>query len=68
MEKSGECIQGRSTKEVNDMIFAPCLILDVQMELLQVGGPLMIVVVMQLLLYLYELQRLMINVDDHLLS
>jgi hypothetical protein len=32
------------------------------------GGPLLMVIVLQLPLCLYELQTLMINVDDHLLS
>ena len=53
---------------MNDMIFVPCLILDVEMELLQVGGPLLMEVVLQLLLCLYELQRLLISVDDCLIS
>jgi hypothetical protein len=68
MEHSGECSHGRSTEVVSDTICAPCLILDVDMELLQVGGPLLMVVVLQLPLCLYELQRLVINVDDCLLS
>jgi hypothetical protein len=34
MEKNDECNNGRSTKVVNDTICAPCLILDVEMELL----------------------------------
>jgi hypothetical protein len=34
MEHGGECIHGRSTEAVNDTIFAPCLILDVEMELM----------------------------------
>jgi hypothetical protein len=38
------------------------------MELLQVGGPLMMDVILQLPLCLYELQRLVISVDDCLLS
>jgi hypothetical protein len=68
MEKSGECIHGRSTEVVSNMICAPCLILDVEMVLLQLGGPLMMVVVLQLPLCLYELQRNVISVDDRLLS
>jgi hypothetical protein len=68
MEHGGECSHGRSTEAVNDMICAPCLILDVEMELLQVGGPLLMVVILQLPLCLYELQRLVISVDDCLLS
>ena len=38
------------------------------MELLQVGGPFLMVVVLQFLLCLYERRRLMISVDDRLLS
>jgi hypothetical protein len=34
MEHGGECSHGRSTKVVSDMICDPCLILDVEMELL----------------------------------
>jgi hypothetical protein len=38
MEHGGECNHGRSTKEVNDMILSPYIILDVEMELQQVSG------------------------------
>jgi hypothetical protein len=38
------------------------------MELLQVGGPLMMALILQFPLCLYELSRLVISVDDHLLS
>ena len=68
MEHSGECSHGRSTEAVNDTICAPYLILDVEMELLQVGVPLLMVVVLQFPLCPYELQRIMIIVDDHILS
>jgi hypothetical protein len=68
MEHSDECNHGRSTEEVNDMICAPCNILDVEMELLQLGGTLLMAVVIQLPLYLYELQRLVMSVNDCLLS
>ena len=67
-EHCGECTNGRVTKEVNDTICAPCLILDVEMELLQVSGPLLMAIILQLPLCMYELQRLMISVDDCLLS
>jgi hypothetical protein len=49
------------------VVCAPCLILDVDMELLQVCGPLLMVVIMQFSLYLHELQSLMISLDDSLL-
>jgi hypothetical protein len=68
MENGGECSDGRLIKAVSDMIFSPCLILDVDMELMQVCGPLLMVVILQLPLYLYALQRLVISVDDCLLS
>ena len=68
MEHGGECSHGRSTEVVINTICAPCLILNVDMELLQVGGPLLTVIVLQFPLCLYELQRLAINVDDCLLS
>jgi hypothetical protein len=55
MEHSGECNHRRSTKAVNDTIGDTCLILDVDMELLQVGGPLMMLVILQSPLCLYEL-------------
>ena len=50
------------------MICAPYLILHVEMELLQVDGPLLMAVVLQFPMCLYELQSLVISVDDHLLS
>jgi hypothetical protein len=42
-------------------------ILDVEVELLQVRGPLLMVVILQFTLCLLELQWLMIGVDDCLL-
>jgi hypothetical protein len=50
-----ECSHRRLTEAVSDMIGDTCLILDVDMELLQVGGPLLMVVVLQFTLCLYEL-------------
>jgi hypothetical protein len=55
MEHSGECSNGRSTEAVSDTIFTPFIILDVELELLQVGGPLLMVVILHLPLCLYEL-------------
>jgi hypothetical protein len=52
---------------VNNEIGAPCLIFDVDMELLQVCGPIFMALVLQFSLCLDELQRLVINVDDCLL-
>jgi hypothetical protein len=68
MDHSGKCNPGRSTEVVSNTICAPCLILDVGMELLQVCGPLLMAIVLQLPLCMYELQMLVINVDDCLLS
>jgi hypothetical protein len=48
MEKNGECNHERSTEAVNDKIFSPCLILDVEMELLHVCGTLLMAFVLQL--------------------
>jgi hypothetical protein len=66
MEHIGKCSHRRSTEAISDMIGDTCLILDVDMELLQVGGPLLMAVILQFTLCLYELQRLVINVYDHL--
>jgi hypothetical protein len=55
MEKSGECSHRRLTEAFNDMIEDTFLILDVDMELMQVGGLLLMVVVLQFPLCLYEL-------------
>jgi hypothetical protein len=41
MDHDGECSHGRLTKAVNDTIFSPFLIHDVEIELLQVCGPLL---------------------------
>ena len=68
MEHSGECIHMRPTEAVNNTIGDTCLILDVEMEMLQVGGPLLMVVVLQLPLCLYEMQRLVISVDHCIIS
>ena len=68
MEHSGECNHRRSTEAVTDTIGDTYLILDVEMELLQVGGSLLMVVILQFPLCLYELQRLVINVYDRFIS
>jgi hypothetical protein len=49
------------------VIGASCLILDVEVELLQVCGPLLMAVILQFFVHLHELQWLMISVDDCLL-
>jgi hypothetical protein len=58
---------GRSAEAINDMVGASYFILDVEVELLQVCGPLLMVVILQFSLCLHELQWLMISVDDCLL-
>ena len=50
------------------MIGASCFILYVEVELLQVCGPLLMAIILQFSLSLHELQWLMISVDDCLLT
>jgi hypothetical protein len=68
MEHGGECSNDRSNGTVSNMICGPYLILYVDMELLQVCRPLLMEVVLQFPLCLYEMKRLLISVDDCLLS
>jgi hypothetical protein len=49
------------------VIGASCFILDVDVELLQVCGPLLMVVILQFSLCLHQMQWLMMSVDDCLL-
>jgi hypothetical protein len=49
------------------VIGASCFILDVEVELLQVCGPLLMAIILQFSWCLHELQWLMINVDDCIL-
>jgi len=56
-----------SAEEVCNIIGAFLLRLNVQMDLLQVCGPFMMVIILQLLLCLYELQGLVVCVDDRFL-
>jgi hypothetical protein len=63
----GECHDWWSTEEINNMIGASYFILDVEVELLQVCGPLLIAIILQFSLCLHKLQWLMISVDDFLL-
>jgi hypothetical protein len=53
-----------STEEFYNIIGASLLILDVQMKLLQIYGPLLMVIVLQLPLCLYELHGSVVCVDD----
>jgi hypothetical protein len=57
----------QSIEAISDMIGASCFILDVEVELLQVCGPLLMAIILQFSLCLYELQWLMISADDCLL-
>jgi hypothetical protein len=66
MEHSGECSHRSPTEVASNTIEDTCRILYAEMELFQVGGPLLMVIVLQFPLCLYELQRLVIIVYDHL--
>jgi hypothetical protein len=66
MEHNGEYSHRRLTEAVSNTIGDTYHILDVEMELFQVGGPLLMAVVLQFPLCLYELQRLVISVYDRL--
>jgi hypothetical protein len=57
----------RSTKEICDTFDATLVVLDIQVEFLQVCGPLLMEVILSISLCLHELQRPMISVDDHFL-
>jgi hypothetical protein len=61
MEHNGACSHKRSTEVGNDTIADTYFILYVDMELLKVGGPLLMTFVLQFSLCLYELQRLLIT-------
>jgi hypothetical protein len=49
------------------VVGASCFIIDVEVELLQVCGPLLMAVILQFSLFIHEKQWLMISVDDFLL-
>ena len=49
------------------MIGTSCFILDIEVEFLQVCGPLLMVIILQFSLCLHDLQWLMISVDECLL-
>ena len=57
-----------SAEAVYNIIGVSLLVLDVQMKLSQICGPLLMAIVMQLPLCLYELYGLVIYVDDRFLS
>jgi hypothetical protein len=58
-----ECRDWHFSEAISDALF----ILDVEVQFLQVCGPLMMVVILRFSLHLHELQWLMINVDEYLL-
>jgi hypothetical protein len=66
MENSGKCSHMRPTEAYIETIGDTYLILDVEMELMQVGAPILMVVILEFSLCLYELQRCVISVYDHL--
>jgi hypothetical protein len=51
----GECREWWSAEEINNVIGASCCILDAEVELLQVCGPILMVVILQFALCLHEL-------------
>ena len=55
VEHNDQCHDRWLTEAINNIIGASLLILNVQMELLQIGGPFLMVIVLQLPLCLYEL-------------
>jgi hypothetical protein len=56
-----------STEAICNIIGATLLVLDVQKKLLQICGPLLMVIVLQLPLCLYELQGSTVCLDDRFL-
>ena len=51
----GECRDWWSAEEINDVVGASCFILDVEVELMQVCGPLLMEIIPQFSLCLHEL-------------
>jgi hypothetical protein len=60
-------VDWQSVEAINDVIGASCFILDIEVELLQVCGPLLMSIILKFSLCLHELQWFMISVDDCLL-
>ena len=67
VENSGYGHDQWSIEVVCNIIGATLLVLDVQMKLLQICGPLLMMIILQLPLCLYELQGSVVCVDDCLL-
>jgi hypothetical protein len=51
----GECRDWHSVEAISNVIGASCFILDVEVELLQVCGPLLMAIILQFSLSLHEL-------------
>jgi hypothetical protein len=51
----GECYNWQSIEKISDAIIVSCFILDVEVELLQVCGPLLMAIIMKFALCLHEL-------------
>ena len=64
VEHGGERHDQWSAEAVYNIIGATLLVLDVQMKLLQICGPLLMEIILQLPLCLYELQGPVVCVDD----
>jgi hypothetical protein len=55
IEHCGECRNWRSAEEINDSVGPSYFILDVELELLQICGPLLMGIILQFTLCLHEL-------------
>jgi hypothetical protein len=55
IEHSGECHDWRSAEAISDSVGTSCFILDVEVELLHICGPLLMAVFLQFTLCLHEL-------------
>jgi hypothetical protein len=63
----GECHEWRPAEAISDAVGVSYFIVDVEVDFLQVCGPLLMAVILQFFLCLHELQWIMISVDDYLL-
>jgi hypothetical protein len=64
VEHDGYCHDRWSAEVVCNIIGAALLVLDVQMKLLHICGPLLMSIIQQIPLCLYELQGSVVYVDD----
>ena len=67
IEHCGECHNWSSIEAINDSVGTSYFILDVEVELLQICGPILMAVIFQFSSCLHEMQWIMISVDDCLL-